>query len=169
MDHILQVAVLDILFNGGLDRVLIPGVGMDTYQFTLSAMPLTHSRGGTGPGSGRRPPHQTARLKMPTTITQAMTIRVLLTVCLPVGHTTFFNSIFSSRNQRPMRAKTPGLDFLSDFLSFLALSAWERRERSAPPFRSQPSLLPFFPFSHPRGITSSHCGRCAFCRRGSTC
>ena len=37
--------------------------------------------------------------------------------------TTFFNSIFSSRNQRPMRAKTPGLDFFSDFLSFLALSA----------------------------------------------
>ena len=50
-----------------------------------------------------------------------MTIKVLLRVCFLVGQTTFFSSTFSSWNQRPMRAKTPG--FFSDFLSFLALSA----------------------------------------------
>ena len=49
------------------------------------------------------------QIKMPTTITVKMTTIVLFIVCLPVGHATFFSSLFISRSQRPMRSKKLGL------------------------------------------------------------
>ena len=43
-------------------------------------------------------------MNTPTTMTQAMTISVLLMVCLRVGHWTFFSSLFISFSHLPTRA-----------------------------------------------------------------
>ena len=66
------------------------------------------------------------QIKIPTTMTQAMTVKVLLTVCLGVGQTTFLSSLFISRNQRPIRWKRPGLaSYLAALGFFSALAGLE--------------------------------------------
>ena len=82
------------------------------------------------------------QMKMPTTSTQARTMSVLLIIWLLVGHTTFFSSLFISRNQRLIRfpARTKKFSFFASAM-----------------------ISPFLQCMN-HCLTSSRCERSASCR-----
>ena len=112
MDEIFEMTGLDGLFDGCLDGVFIAGIGMDDIPFCFfrHGLPLTREM---MPFTTTPPTASKIQMKIPTINTHARTMSVLLTIWLFVGHTTFFSSLFISRNQRLRRlpARTKKFSF----------------------------------------------------------
>ena len=112
------MSCFDSLFDGGLDCVFIAGVCVDHIPFCCLChgdQPLTRVM---IPFTTRPAMASNSQMKTPTTSTQAITTSVLLTIWFLLGQTTFFSSLFISRNQRLTRLAVRAKKF-----SFLLASA----------------------------------------------
>ena len=169
--------------DGGLHGVFITGIGVDhiplrVFSHDVATLLSADRRGEQERRSRRRPMPSKIQMKMPTTMTQTMTMPVLFMDLLGVGHRDLLQLALHAPGTtgrcacEQRRAFFPCRLWLVPF-PCRPLPAWRRPEplrRLLHLFVFRHSVPPFFPFSQSGDIiTSSHCGRCAFCRRGSTC